>query len=359
MNQIRTASIMSMRIFVILMTISSLSCGGTKHEQSNFTDESIKNIIHLSDGKIYHNDSLFLGQPMWMKFHPDSFLIIQEYGTTKLIKVIDLKNNLVQELIPEGRGPGEMLIGWGIQIVDKDLYVFCGQLRKVIRLTPNDQREFKISNELQLDDKLITEFYPLRKDLFVGLNATDGSRLTLLNGDGKSIKKMGDFPPFQSSSNLKGDNDIFQSGITGSPDGNKIAVACKRTDIIEIYDLKNEGFKRFQGPLGIRLTVTDHGIGKSLDPDYSTYLILNANGNEFWASYNGYKHERGKQPSTSDQYPKQMYCFNWDGKPLRKIILDHPFGGYDIDWGKMILYTIEIRENYPNIVEYQLNEFFR
>ena len=138
-----------------------------------------------------------------------------------------------------------------------------------------------------------------------------------------------------------------------------IALACRKTDFIEIYDLKNDGFKRIQGPLGINYTVTDQGIAKSVIPRYSTYTLMYANDKEFWASYNGFKQEIGTIPSTLDQYPKHLYCFNWEGYPIRKISFDNPFAGFDLDWTKKILYTIEIRDLEYSIVEYKLaNELF-
>jgi WD40 repeat protein len=347
---------MFFRIVLVLLIITITSCSKSAKNNGDFSDETIKTMIHLTDGKIYSNDSLFLGLPLWLRFHPDSFLIIQEYNTPKLIKIIDLKTNRIQELIPQGKGPGEMLVSWGIHIMGKDLLVFCEQLRKVIRLTANDDRKFEIIDEFKLDVKNSTEFYPVKENLNVCLSGSeDNSRLTFTDGEGKIVKRMGDFPVFQSADNIKADNDIFQSSITGSPNGNKIAVACRRTDVIEIYDLKNDSFKRFQGPLGIKLTVIDQGIAKSLQPGYFTYALLIANDKEFWASYEGKKTPpRGTQLTTEEQLPKQIYCFDWSGRPLRKLILDNPFSGFDIDWGKMILYTLEIRDNYPAIVEYPL-----
>ena len=258
-------------------------------------------------------------------------------------------------MIPEGRGPGEMLIGWGIEIIDKDIYAFGAQLNKVIVLSPDDDRKFFISREFSIDVKLVMDFCPLKKDLFASLCAVDEQRLTLLDGDGKIIRKTGDFPSFQSSSNIKGDNDIFQSGMTASPDGKKIALACKHTDIIDIYDLEKDDFKRIQGPIGIKLTVIDQGIAKSLEPRYHTFLLLSASEVEFWASYNGYKSEKGELIATENQLPKQIFCFDWNGRPLRKIRLDYPFGGFDIDWKNKILYTLELRDNYPHIVKYQID----
>lgn len=350
----------SFRAVVILLfpiTIFLVTCGDKKKDDGKFTDESIKNVIHLSNGKVYNNDNLFLGYPMRLEFHPDSFLIILDFSTQKLVKIIDLKTNTIQEQIQKGRGPGEILVGWGLKVVENEIFTFCGQLRKVIRLKPGPNRWFEISDEFEIEDKHAIEFYPISIDQFVCLSVISEERLTFLDGKGQIINKMGDFPPFKSSQYIKPDNDIFQATITGSPDGKRIAIACKHTDIIDIYDLESKKTNRVQGPLGIDITVTDMGIAKSIDPRYSTYTILVASEKEFWASFNGFKHESGVVPSTQNQFPKQIYCFDWTGKPIRKLILDFPFGGFTVDWTNRILYAIEIRDNLPIIVEYELDEY--
>jgi hypothetical protein len=65
--------------------------------------------------------------------------------------------------------------------------------------------------------------------------------------------------------------------------------------------------------------------------------------------------EKGVQPFSSDQLPKHIFCFSWQGKPLRQIKLDYSFGGFDVDWTNKILYTLELRNNSPVIVRYQLD----
>jgi len=343
-------------LFVVLLLLVSCNKG---HNNLSFSDDNIKNVIHLTNGKVYSNEKLFLGYPMRLEFHPDSFLIVQDFNTEKLIKIIDLKNNKIQELIPKGRGPGEILVSWGLKVIGKEVFVFDGQIRKIIKLTPDSNRKFEISGEFEIEEKQAIEFYPINNENFVCLSVTSVERLTFLDGTGKIIRKTGSFPQFNSNQDIEPNNDIFQSTITGSPDGEKIAVACKRTDIIDIYDLAKNTTKRIQGPIGVTLNVIDHGIAKSTDPRFITYTILTANNDEFWASYNGYKYSKGVSPSTEDQFPKQIYCFDWDGKLLRKYVLDFTFGGYAVDWKNKILYTIENRDNIPIIVEYQLDKIHK
>jgi len=335
------------------------SCSNSSPNQTSFTYESFKKSFHLTGGTIYKNDSLFIGHPLWMRFHPDSFLILQDYGLSHQIKIIDLKDNKVHEVIPEGRGPGEMVIGWGISIIDKNIFAFDPQLQKVIILTPDSKREFRITKEYKIDAKYPMEFCPMTKDISVCLCGLEENRLTFLDANGKIVKKFGDFPPFQNDNIIKGDNGIFQAVLSASPEGNMLALANKNIDLIEIYDLKSGNTLRLQGPIGLKIKVVDLGISKIVEPRYDNYLLITSNKNEIWTSYNGYKMEKGTQPSSSDQIPKQIFCFSWEGKPLRQIKLDYSFGGFDVDWANNTLYTLELRDNIPQIVSYQLNKIIK
>lgn len=335
------------------MSISS--CKEKSQSTNIFNDSYIKDTFHLSNGRVIQCDSLLIRYPTSLKFHPDSFLIIQDFNTEYLLKIIDLKSSKVKNKIPLGKGPGELLISWNINITDGILYDYCPQLKKFITLAPDNNRDFQILGEIHLQEKYASDFTPLTKDQFACLSMADSFRITLINGKGESVHKMGGFPSIQSATGIVGDNDIFQSAIIGSTAGDKIALACRKTDFIEIYDLNKDSFIRIQGPLGLQYTVIDHGIAKSVTPRFSTYTLMYANNQEFWASYNGFKHKNGEVPPILDQYPKHLYCFNWEGYPLRKISLDYPFAGFDIDWDKKILYTIEIRNLEYYIIEYQLD----
>lgn len=108
----------------VIFQILLYSCSGTEDTGFTFTAESFDETYHLSNGKTYRNDSLFLGKPKYISFHPDSFLLFSDVGKN-LIKIIDLKSNKIQEIIPQGRGPGELITAWGIETKGKDVYILC------------------------------------------------------------------------------------------------------------------------------------------------------------------------------------------------------------------------------------------
>ncbi len=79
--------------------------------------------LNSNDAKKYTNDSLFLGNPLELKFHPEGFIVLQEFQLQRQITVIDLKTGNVQQLVSRGRGPNEMLSARNITIQDGNIWV--------------------------------------------------------------------------------------------------------------------------------------------------------------------------------------------------------------------------------------------
>jgi hypothetical protein len=316
---------------------------------------------HTLSGRIeYKNDSLFLGNPKSLRFHPGGFLIIEDVGTPKFLTIIDLKTNRIQKIISQGKGPGEMIISWGPQILNDSLYAFCGELRKVLIFSPDKKRQFVLRDEFFIEEKGSYRFHPVSSQMHVCLsNLGEAKRLTFLDEKGKIVKKTGDFPHTLNENEIKPDNEIFLSTISSSPNSEKIVLACINSDILEIYD-RNVGLeKRIQGPLGIKLTINRESIGYGYmvrpDPQYFTYGNIVANENEFWVAYQGIKVERGKPPSLQEQYTIQIFCFDWKGNPLRIIKPDCPVISFDVDWNRKILYAIKWEKDDYKIISYSLS----
>jgi len=229
-----------------------LSCGRDMVNEDLFSKESFKSRMDVRDGRPILFDDIFLGQPKTITFHPDSFLVIEEMEAPRLIKILDLKNNKTQELIPRGRGPGEMLVAWGVKVIDKDIFLFCGQLSKVIILTMTNDRHFVIVDEFYIEEKQSQRLIPMSDDKFVCLSAIgDEKRFSVLTGSGEIMKKFGEYPSFINDNEVEPNNDIFLSVIDVKPGGRLFVAVCMKSDLFEIYDLEAGLRRRFQGPLGL------------------------------------------------------------------------------------------------------------
>jgi hypothetical protein len=354
--------------FSLIILISNLffySCSNKKNEELSFNENSFKEVVHMPEGRKYINNNLLLGDPRWIRFHPDSFLIIQEIGTSNLVTIIDLKTDDIQKLIPIGKGPGELISAWGTEIFNGESFTYSRPMGKIIKYAPDHNRKFQIIDEFRFQGMEPMDVIPLKSNCFVSLSSMDSDkRLTFYDEKGKIIKQMGDFPAFVSKNGKKGDNDIFGSYMTSKPKGDKILLACAYTDILEIYDAENGLVKRIHGPLGVQLEVNTINIGVGTmsrrEPSVLTYCKVEANEHEFWVGYIGYKQNKVSGPKLSDVFPKRIFCFNWDGKPLRIIEFNSFIFAFDIDWKGNRMYTVELNESSePIIVSYNLTDILQ
>lgn len=312
---------------------------------ADFSSNSFKNTYKASEAKIYRNDSLLLVNPRWIRFHPDSFIVVQEMGTPYLLKVIDLKSNKIQQVVRKGRGNGEVTVAWGIGVVNNNIWVFDGIQKKIVLLSLNKDRTFSVRKDVYFNDKNIFTAYPLTDSSFVGLTGVDQkSRLLIFNKNGAMVRQMGDFPPIEDSKGVEPNNIIFSSFTTGSPSGNKLALVCSNTDIIEIYDPKVGLLKRMHGPEGIKISVVKKEVmmGTMLTtlPRVSAYWNVIADKKGFWVGYSGYRKGKDPHPKDTDIYPRQIFSFDWTGKPQNKISFDIPLSSFDIDWKSKRIYCL-------------------
>lgn len=325
--------------------------------ETDFEINSFPKRYVLNNGNYLKNDSLLLGDSRWIRYHPDSFLIIQEMRNDKMLKIIDLKTGKVQEVLDKGRGPHEMVTAWGINIVDKDIWVYGGQLKKMIKLSYDEERKFYISDNISLDDPTSLVAHALNDSTIFGLCYPDKNRLTIYDRN-RNVNKIGGFPPIYSSNKVEPNNDIFSSFMAIGPD-NKVVLACVKTDILEIYDL-NEGLeKRLQGPRGIKIEaeVVDVGMGKitTTKPPFRAFYNVVANEQEFCVGYIGYETIEGVKRSLDDSYPKNIFCFSWDGKPKREYVFDIPIISFDFDWKNKKIYALTIDPE-AKIIAYDISD---
>lgn len=92
--------------------------------------------IAVSDaaGTVYRNDSLLLGDPQAIRYHPDGYLVLLDRPNTGQVVVIDLETDSVQHLIKRGRGPEEIISVRDLAIRDGAIWVSGLADRKIMKL---------------------------------------------------------------------------------------------------------------------------------------------------------------------------------------------------------------------------------
>lgn len=331
-------------LLFILYNLILFSCNKGIQE-STFIEDDFPEYQHLNNGDILINEDANLLDSRWIKYHPDSFLVLLELGSEKHIKIIDLKDHSVQEIIKKGRGPEELEGAWGINVHNKDIWVFGINQGKLIKLSPTSHREFEIAGALNLEDPYIMSGVMIDDTNFLAINETDNkNRLALYNQFGELVKKFGSFPSsIYNNPDENVNNDVFMATISASSNGKHAILGCTRTDIIEVFNLNNGSKVEIRGPYRHDFNVEKVNTGGMtmvrITPNFIAYSHSCAHDEYFYISYNGKLTEEIK--STSDFLPNQIFQFSWDGNPIKRLEFGHPIIAFDINPENNQLYCID------------------
>lgn len=310
-------------LFFVCILMFNACNGGYK---PSFVENDFHKHHFLTEGEILFTDNVELLDPRWIKFHPDSFLVLLELGSENQIKIIDLKDGSVQELVKKGRGPEELESAWGINIVDNNIWVFGLNQGKLIKITPSNDREFEISGSISLEHSYVMTGVMISDSAFLAINETDNNnRLALYNNEGRMKTKFGSFPSNYNIPDNYVNNDVFMATISAAQDGRYAVLGCTRTDLIEIFDIENGVKTRsLRGPFyhEFNATTVDVGGGFSItdvSPSFEGYNYSFAHKDYFYISYNGRLESTIDSPDKN--FPNKIFQFSWDGVPMQKILI--------------------------------------
>lgn len=329
--------------FTTILLFMFSSCHQTDKGLS-FDGGSFREVmLNYSEAKKYTNDSLFLGNPLELKFHPEGFIVLHEFQLQKQITVVDLKTGNIQQLVNRGRGPNEMLSARNIDIHDGDIWVSGQMDGKCMKLSLNkDSRTFEIAGIFDLFDARFTQAYPFVDNLFLILsNPISGKRMEIVDEHGVLLREVGSFPQIPNNSGLVPNNAFFQSSVGISPNNKHVVVACKSIDYIDIYDGNVALQKRLHGPAGVSPVFEEVKVGESVHfaqtPMFHAWRYISTHNDRFFVSYVGVEDRPG---DNKQSFANRIFSFDWTGNPQECYCFDTPLVGYDVDWEDKKLYCI-------------------
>jgi hypothetical protein len=259
----------------------------------------------------------------------DSTLIIRNFG--KGIEYYfynySLKTNkLSNGYLSKGRGPNEALgiacfgikdnIFWTYDVtLKKFLLTETSKILKSDSIIPNFKRiNFKKGfYEVNLFDE--NSYYG------VGSSENFNSKITKMNmTNDKAINEYGSFTETNKPIDLL--KDIYTSYIYMRPKGDKIVLPYRYTDVIEIFDIKNEKNFAIQGPENFDVIYEEGNRNKinymKKTKETKKAFVSGAVTNDYiYLLYSGNNRE-----DKNWSYGKQVYVYDWDGNPIQKINLD-------------------------------------
>lgn len=343
----------------IIVALLVTACDhNTENADTTFSLDSFERItVPDAVGIKYHNDSIFLGNPHIIRFHPEGYLILADVPNADQIMVIDLQTDKVQSLTKHGRGPAEIMSVRDLTIRDGDIWVTGIADQKIIRLIRSDgKREFEPASYYKAKDQFLRAV-PFTKGRILALaSSSSGNRFHILDSEATTRDTVGSFPSTGKIAEVEPNNAIFQSDVTVAPNGKHIAAVCQSLEYIDIYDAEMGLKNRLHGPQGIDPAIktvnTELGATFYQDPLWMIFSNAVSDNDHLMIGYIGVCVE------SEEDFERQIntvLSFGWDGRPLKAYEFESDIVSFDMDWKNNRMYCLANRPE-PEIIVYDLDD---
>lgn len=286
------------------------------------------------------------------------YYFVENQTHENLINIIDIKKDKVFHGINRGEGPHELISPSSFQREGNDFFIY-DIARKIIYKIWKEGDSISINKFSQLiTNERLFQVYLLPKG-FLGLGLMNNFWVTYYDKNNALTSSL-DFPDFNNTRNLtnieKGSL-YMSSTITIKPDGSKMVCATQKAGVISFCNLQSEKiieYKRlkYHAPLvspprvaGSSSVAFDRNnkIGFCGSASDNNYVFLLYSGRTF------------NSHGMSSHYCEHVLIYDWDGKPLKHLILEKPiYGNLNYDSETHILYGIGYDPE-GMILEYDLN----
>ena len=315
-----------------------------------FNDKSFQKIESLTSH--IENDT-FIGNPAYLT-QIDSFLYVTDSSRDSLVHKFDVKNNTYKGVaIGKGNGPNELLSTgditpstdkktvWAHDIASQQWMQFDRELNTVIdKIQCKDMIEnVSIYRPQWISDSLFVcvNFHSYKERFYiVNQNLTDAT--PIFNPQFTFDDKL---PAFLM-------NDIFSSLIDVRPDREKVVLAGRYLDCIEIYNIDGSLIKLLKGPETDfnfeydKSRSLGRGVLVKSPKSRRAYIGLRSTNDRIYALYSGKERMDNSNYSTSNI----IYTFDWEGNLLKKYMLDCQIGSFDVNASAQTIYAVQEPEGY-------------
>lgn len=354
---------MKKSIFIIfLLTITVTGCTSRSkiyNDATSFTSSSFRETKELS-GEILPIE--ILTPPRQISLI-DSLLLIAGTRDEFLVSVYNIdQGHFKGKFLSRGRGPNEALDVRYISFSDDNHYFLLNDplANKVLvynsdKLRHPDyiQPDYVVSLDESLDDvRFFSESEFLGKSDVQTDEKYTNDRIKIFGHDGRVSKKFGDYPTSGRSIPDQALNFAFDFRPVLEPEGNRIALFNKLTDLIELYDRNGHLIERTHGPDLFFPAVTvkeragrDQAAGIP-EETRQAYFGPIAIGDRIWVKYSG---------DLSKNYDTffHLMTFNWDLDPIEHYVVPHSILSFDVDPKNRIIYALSVIDDDYKIIAYR------
>lgn len=287
----------------------------------------------------------------------DSLLVTINVGENKLLTVFNLNTyTKIGNRINLGDGPLEMFQPNFIKGDGKNLSLYDMGKSTIFRYDISDfvrnadpipVKQIKLSQNIfndvvfDGDDNIIAPVY------------RDQSLFSIFNQKGEKVGNFGAYPESDLQLTDAEKREMFQFTYASNSNG-KMVLCYSWNDLIDIYNEEKQLACRIHGPIQFTSSFKEFQDGEvsSAHPEQGkqrdAYYNPVAVDDVFFVLFNGNFVDDENYTNRSNQ----IFVFDWDGKPLERLILDNGIISFTVNSQKRKIYGISDMPEY-HIVEFE------
>lgn len=291
----------------------------------------------------------------WCLDFLDTFLIVKEpfWKNQKGFKIFNSNTNkLVSDVITIGKGPGEFS-NPGIIVVDENNRVFwCPDLSKnkyyrfpidSLLLNPYYQASYSFDVYLGFSPMSNVFYYPTGMFGFTSFNLQH-NLVSFINLKGKLIDSLcipNKILPRLWDGIGYSENPLV---VNYNESKNKFVIASRFTNYLAVTDMKGNPVFELKGS---RI--------ENINTDMITFYDIKSDEDFIYCLYVGRKITEYSKNEVKVNYPTRLLIFDWEGRGIYNISLDHPIMFFAIDKNRELLIGSTLEFN-NGIVVFDLSQ---
>lgn len=277
---------------------------------------------------------------IWLKDH----LILRGNvlpGDSFLIDYSLKENKVVSKGIRKGEGPEELL-NCDIVLHGDDLWLYDSGKQKVCKLVADSV----LSGNYAMNQchKVLPCYYSvelLNDSVLLGTNdLTSRYKLAYLNLNSGETKSQALYSYLNEHIPLSALIDAGSCYINVHPHSKDIALSYRYTDVLEIYNQHGELKNSVQGPacFDVSFSVRSNRSMEKTNKTRKAFVNNYVTDNYIYLLYSGCG-----RADKNWSYGTELFIYSWNGKPLKRYVLEQPIYAFAINDSDSELYTYSLQ----------------
>lgn len=326
-----------MKTQLFALTLLLVSCSGSQKRVS-FSESTTAKSTVLTEA--------IISIPMDIKKRGD-VLYVSDFEGDSLLRCYSLsERRLVKQMLPQGQGPDEFLSPVEFFFSDSSAFIH-NRWHFTAQNYALHAKDFSIRRQGELTHlpMNLDRIYPVSESRFIASGVFDDCRFLILDNAGKVLSRCGDFPNYQDEEEAVPNTAkaMFHQSQFGYNTARK-RLASATSNVLELWDYAPETLTLHKrvllAPYHYLFNSSPDGVYAENDnPDAE----LGARGiavstNYVYVLYNPNTHRMHEEHKETQN--SEIWVFDWDGDPVRKILVDTQIVCFCVDETDAALYCV-------------------